>query len=130
MSAGEAPGRGSALLSWAGLLLGGLYLLNPFAGIFEFLPDNLPLVGNLDEGGAMALILFCARNLTERRRALRSRTASGTSSAPPVHTKEAAHGTRTSEVQRPDPRPQAHPQDRDELGPGPRQAPGPLNPGR
>jgi hypothetical protein len=27
-----------------------IYLLNPDAGIFEFLPDNIPFVGNIDEG--------------------------------------------------------------------------------
>ena len=31
-------------------LLGVVYLFNPGAGILELLPDNLPLVGNLDEG--------------------------------------------------------------------------------
>jgi hypothetical protein len=27
-----------------------IYLLNPDAGIFEFLPDNIPFIGNVDEG--------------------------------------------------------------------------------
>lgn len=34
-----------------------LYLINPTAGIFELLPDNLPLVGNLDEAGATLILL-------------------------------------------------------------------------
>lgn len=34
-----------------------IYLLNPTAGILELLPDNLPVVGNLDEAGAVAIIL-------------------------------------------------------------------------
>ncbi|MCB9455892.1 MAG: DUF1232 domain-containing protein [Anaerolineaceae bacterium] len=38
-----------------------LYLLNPTLGIFEFLPDNLPLVGNLDEGLAVVILLNTAR---------------------------------------------------------------------
>jgi len=38
-------------------LLGFIYLLNPTAGIIEILPDNLPLVGNIDEGAA-ALALW------------------------------------------------------------------------
>lgn len=38
-----------------------LYLVNPGAGIFELLPDNLPFVGNLDEAGATALLLACLR---------------------------------------------------------------------
>jgi len=36
-----------------------LYLLNPTAGFFEILPDNLPGVGNIDEAGATALLLAC-----------------------------------------------------------------------
>ena len=28
------------------------YLLNPGAGVFELLPDNLPLIGNIDEAAA------------------------------------------------------------------------------
>lgn len=40
-------------------LLATLYILNPTAGLFEILPDNLPLVGNLDEAAAVALLLMC-----------------------------------------------------------------------
>ena len=39
-------------------ILGLIYILNPTLGIFEFIPDNLPLVGNLDEGAAFLLIWF------------------------------------------------------------------------
>ncbi|MFQ5577453.1 MAG: hypothetical protein ACE5G8_10760 [Anaerolineae bacterium] len=38
--------------------LGTIYLLNPAAGIIEFIPDNLPLLGNLDEGVASFLIWY------------------------------------------------------------------------
>ncbi len=38
-----------------------LYLLNPGAGIFELIPDNIPYIGNLDEAGAVALLLACLR---------------------------------------------------------------------
>ena len=38
-------------------VLGFLYILNPTFGIFEFIPDNLPFVGNLDEGVAFMLVL-------------------------------------------------------------------------
>lgn len=38
-----------------------LYLLNPTAGIFELIPDNIPLVGNLDEAAAVTLLLMCLR---------------------------------------------------------------------
>lgn len=42
-------------------LLSAIYLLNPGAGIFEIIPDNLPVVGNLDEAAAVALLLACLR---------------------------------------------------------------------
>ena len=45
----------AALLSIAA---GGLYILNPGMGVLELLPDNAPLVGNLDEAGATALLLW------------------------------------------------------------------------
>ena len=37
-------------------LVGLVYILNPTAGILELLPDNLPFLGNLDEGVAFMLI--------------------------------------------------------------------------
>lgn len=42
------------LASVAGIV----YLLNPTAGVFEFIPDNLPLVGNLDESVAAFLLWY------------------------------------------------------------------------
>lgn len=39
----------------------GLYLINPTAGIFELLPDNLPLLGNIDEAAATLLLINAAR---------------------------------------------------------------------
>jgi len=42
-------------------VLAGLYILNPTAGVFELIPDNIPLVGNLDEAAAVALLLMCLR---------------------------------------------------------------------
>jgi hypothetical protein len=42
-------------------LLAFLYLLNPSAGFFEVLPDNLPLVGNLDEATATMILLAVLR---------------------------------------------------------------------
>lgn len=41
--------------------IAGIYLLNPTAGFLEFLPDALPLVGNLDEIAATAIILNTLR---------------------------------------------------------------------
>lgn len=36
-----------------------LYLLNIGAGIFELIPDNFPLIGNLDEAAATFLLINC-----------------------------------------------------------------------
>jgi len=42
-------------------LLSVIYLLNPTAGFFELIPDNIPIIGNLDEATAVALLLMCLR---------------------------------------------------------------------
>lgn len=42
-------------------LLSAFYIINPGAGIFELIPDNIPFVGNLDEAAAVALLLACLR---------------------------------------------------------------------
>ena len=42
-------------------LLSVIYILNPTAGVFEIIPDNLPLIGNLDEAAAVALLLMCLK---------------------------------------------------------------------
>ncbi|HOU15233.1 MAG TPA: DUF1232 domain-containing protein [Anaerolineae bacterium] len=39
-------------------LVGLAYILNPTAGLIELLPDNLPIVGNLDEGVAFTLLWY------------------------------------------------------------------------
>jgi hypothetical protein len=51
-----------------GVVLGTVYLLNPTWGIFELVPDNLPGIGNLDEAGAAALLIFGLRYFLARRR--------------------------------------------------------------
>ena len=38
-------------------LIGGIYILNPSFGVLELIPDNLPIIGNLDEGAAVMLLL-------------------------------------------------------------------------
>jgi hypothetical protein len=38
-------------------LLALIYLINPTAGILEFIPDNFPVIGNLDEAGATVILL-------------------------------------------------------------------------
>jgi hypothetical protein len=38
-------------------LVAGLYLFNPTSGVIEFIPDIIPVVGNLDEATALALVV-------------------------------------------------------------------------
>jgi hypothetical protein len=45
-------------LVYAAAVFGLIYVLNPTMGLFEFIPDNLPLIGNLDEGVAFMLVWF------------------------------------------------------------------------
>lgn len=40
-------------------ILAVVYILNPTAGLFELLPDNLPVLGNVDEALA-AYVLYSA----------------------------------------------------------------------
>ncbi len=49
------------LFAIAGGIIGIIYILNPTAGIIEFIPDNIPFIGNLDEAGAIVLVLGCLR---------------------------------------------------------------------
>jgi len=58
------PGWLVSLLGAAGLI----YILNPSFGVFELLPDQLPLVGNLDEGAAAMLLYYGIRELRNRRK--------------------------------------------------------------
>lgn len=50
-----------------GILTALAYILNPGAGVFELLPDNLPVVGNLDEAAMVTLLLACLRGLRSMR---------------------------------------------------------------
>lgn len=50
----------SFLVALAGFLAF-VYLLNPTMGFFEFLPDNLPLVGNIDDATATMVLLGALR---------------------------------------------------------------------
>jgi hypothetical protein len=43
-------------------LFGFFYILNPTAGVIEFIPDNIPIIGNLDEASAVLLIVGCFRH--------------------------------------------------------------------
>jgi len=54
-----------------------VYLLNPGAGLFELIPDNLPLVGNLDEATAAATLYLCLDYFGWSLSALRRRRREG-----------------------------------------------------
>ena len=61
--------------SWllvVGAVIGAIYLLNPLAGIIELIPDNLPVLGNLDEAGAAVLVMAGIQELIRRRQVVRS----------------------------------------------------------
>ena len=48
--------------SVAAIALGALsliYIINPGAGIIELIPDNIPVIGNLDEAAATVILLNC-----------------------------------------------------------------------
>lgn len=47
----------TSMLVGMAMMVAFIYLINPSLGVFELLPDNLPLVGNLDEGAATALLV-------------------------------------------------------------------------
>lgn len=40
-------------------IISALYLLNIGFGFAEFIPDNVPIFGNLDEAAATALLINC-----------------------------------------------------------------------
>ena len=46
-----------------GVLVSVIYVLNPGAGVIELLPDNLPLLGNLDEAAFVTILLASLRGL-------------------------------------------------------------------
>lgn len=56
-------------------IIGAVYLLNPSFGVFELLPDNLPIVGNLDEGGAALLVWYGLVEFFEGRKYRRANKA-------------------------------------------------------
>jgi uncharacterized membrane protein YkvA (DUF1232 family) len=53
----------------AGLIAATVYLLNPTAGVFELLPDNLPIVGHIDEAAAVGIFITALRGLRRLRAA-------------------------------------------------------------
>lgn len=57
--------------TWVIYLMAGLglaYIINPGMGIFELLPDNLPIIGNLDEGASFLMLWYGLVELVEGRK--------------------------------------------------------------
>lgn len=51
-------------IKWGGLLLiSVLYIINPGSGVLEIIPDNFPIIGNLDEAGAVLLAIKAWKEL-------------------------------------------------------------------
>jgi uncharacterized membrane protein YkvA (DUF1232 family) len=48
-------------LGFAVIVVSIIYMLNPTAGLFELLPDNIPVIGHVDEILAIGLILSSIR---------------------------------------------------------------------
>ena len=46
-----------------GALFSVIYLINPSAGFLEFIPDNIPGFGNIDEAAITALLIGCLKVL-------------------------------------------------------------------
>ncbi|MEM7144983.1 MAG: DUF1232 domain-containing protein [Verrucomicrobiota bacterium] len=55
----EDRSAGKSVVMLVLMALSVAYLLNPGMGILAEIPDNLPVVGNLDEAGATALLIAC-----------------------------------------------------------------------
>jgi uncharacterized membrane protein YkvA (DUF1232 family) len=54
------------MLARVGVLISVVYLLNPGGGIFELIPDNIPIIGNLDEAGMTTFLIWCISILREK----------------------------------------------------------------
>lgn len=55
-----------------------LYILNPTLGLFEFIPDTIPVIGNLDEGVAFLLIWMGLLEIFEGKKYQTPNTTSAT----------------------------------------------------
>ena len=59
----KPPGWLGTIWAAIGAVVSVIYLCNPGLGIFEILPDALPVIGNLDEVFFTLLLLYCLQNL-------------------------------------------------------------------
>ena len=49
------------------ILFSVVYIINPTAGFLGFIPDNIPFIGNLDEAGATALLIWAINEWRKQR---------------------------------------------------------------
>lgn len=54
---------GKKALALVGSVAAVIYILNPTIGVFEFIPDNLPIFGNLDEATATGILIWGVKTL-------------------------------------------------------------------
>lgn len=52
-----APSMLQKIAVGAIMAVAGLYLLNPGAGVIDLIPDVIPVLGNLDEASAVAILI-------------------------------------------------------------------------
>ena len=52
-----------SMTAFMAFLIGSLYILNPTAGLIELIPDNYPIIGNLDEAGATTIVVLSLQYL-------------------------------------------------------------------
>lgn len=62
-------------------IIGVVYILNPTFGLLELIPDNLPIIGNLDESVAVMLILAGIVEALEGKKARKSQEKTSPESA-------------------------------------------------
>lgn len=67
-AARKPPTATSRFLAIVGIGLGVLYVINPSFGLFELIPDNIPIIGNLDEAAATTLVIYGIQHLARRRK--------------------------------------------------------------
>lgn len=69
----KVPGAGAKALALVGSVLCAIYLLNPTAGFLEVIPDNVPLIGNIDEAAVTGLLIYCLSILGVKMPGMRGR---------------------------------------------------------
>jgi uncharacterized membrane protein YkvA (DUF1232 family) len=64
----DEPAEKPTVWIYLSAFVGLVYLLNPTFGILELIPDNLPVIGNLDEGAAAILVWQGIKGIMQTRK--------------------------------------------------------------